>query len=51
MQGTSDQVSIFLLDFKTLGNETVLELARSAIKRLKTLRHPNILTFIDSYEV
>ena len=27
-----------------------LSLAQSAVKRLKTLRHPSILTFIDSVE-
>lgn len=48
---TDEFVSIFILDAKTGGNNTQLEIAKSAVKRLKTLRHPNILTYIDSLEV
>ncbi|KAF2343863.1 hypothetical protein FHG87_025381, partial [Trinorchestia longiramus] len=31
-------------------NNTELELARSAVQRLKTLRHPCILEYVDSLE-
>lgn len=50
-QGSSEPVSVFILDAKTSGNDTQIELAKAALKRLKTLRHPNILTYIDSLEV
>lgn len=29
----------------------MVDVAKSSVKRLKTLRHPNILTFLDSLEV
>lgn len=28
-----------------------VKLAKSALKRLKTLRHPNVVTYVDSLEV
>lgn len=49
-KGTGESVSVFILDAKTNGSDTQTELAKSALKRLKTLRHPNILTYIDSLE-
>ncbi|XP_046462437.1 N-terminal kinase-like protein [Daphnia pulex] len=49
-KGSSEPVSVFILDAKTSGNDTQIELAKAALKRLKTLRHPNILTYIDSLE-
>ncbi|KAK9873941.1 hypothetical protein WA026_002294 [Henosepilachna vigintioctopunctata] len=45
----SEEVSIFVFDVKS-GSESQLDIAKSAVKRLKTLRHPSILTFLDSYE-
>ncbi|KAK0164096.1 hypothetical protein PV328_002760 [Microctonus aethiopoides] len=45
----SDDVSVFVFDIKS-GGETQLEIARNAVKRLKTLRHPSILTYVDSLE-
>ena len=50
VQGTCEPVSVFILDSKTCGSDTQMELAKSALKRLKTLRHPNILTYVDSLE-
>jgi len=47
---TEENVSIFVLDAKAGGSGTQLALAKAAVKRLKTLRHPNILTYIDSLE-
>ncbi|XP_068200281.1 N-terminal kinase-like protein isoform X2 [Palaemon carinicauda] len=44
-----EDVSIFICDSKD-GNTTHLEVAKGAIKRLKTLRHPCILTYVDSLE-
>lgn len=49
-QGTEEEVSVFLFDIKN-GSETQLDVARSSVKRLKTLRHPSILTYLDSLEV
>eukprot|EP01083_Nonionella_stella_P072077 194099_1 len=40
------EVSVFNLDLKRAHPEQVT-LARSSLKRLRTLRHPNILPFID----
>ncbi|XP_060536590.1 N-terminal kinase-like protein [Cylas formicarius] len=48
-RGTNEEVSVFVYDIKT-GSDAQLELAKSAIKRLKTLRHPSVLTFLDSLE-
>lgn len=39
-----------MFDIKN-GSETQLDVARSSVKRLKTLRHPSILTYLDSLEV
>ncbi|XP_076052648.1 N-terminal kinase-like protein yata isoform X2 [Oratosquilla oratoria] len=42
-------VSVFVCEVRD-GNTTHLDVARAAVKRLKTLRHPSILTFVDSLE-
>ena len=49
--GTSGerQVSIFGFDAKS-ASETQLETARTTVKRIKTLRHPTVITYIDSVE-
>lgn len=47
LQSTGEDVSIFQFDCEW-GKEGYLENAKSALKRLKTLRHPSILTYIDS---
>lgn len=44
-----DEITIFIYDVKS-GNEQKLELARAFVKRVKTLRHPGLLLFIDSVE-
>ncbi|XP_024942016.1 N-terminal kinase-like protein isoform X2 [Cephus cinctus] len=44
-----EDVSVFVFDVKN-GGEFQLEIARSAVKRLKTLRHPSILAYLDSLE-
>lgn len=49
-QGTEEEVSVFMFDIKN-GSETQLDVARSSVKRLKTLRHPSVLTYLDSLEV
>lgn len=49
LQGTNEEVSVFVFDIKN-GSETQLEIAKAAIKRLKTLRHPSILMYLDSLE-
>ena len=43
------EVSIFGFDVKA-ATETQLETARSTVKRIKTLRHPTVITYIDSVE-
>lgn len=44
-----EDVSVFVFECKS-GNEHLLNIARSAVKRLKTLRHPSILAYLDSFE-
>lgn len=46
---TNEEVSIFTYDIKN-GSDIKLEIAKSAMKRLKTLRHPSILQYLDSAE-
>ncbi|XP_078466443.1 N-terminal kinase-like protein isoform X1 [Lampetra planeri] len=45
----SDPVSIFVFDIRA-GAEAQAAVARASLKRLKTMRHPNILSFIDALE-
>lgn len=45
----ADEVSVFVYDIRS-GSDTKLELAKAAIKKLKTLRHPSVLQFLDSLE-
>lgn len=47
--GTNEEITIFIYDIKS-GNDQKLELARSFVKRVKTLRHPGLLLYIDSVE-
>nr|XP_033811582.1 N-terminal kinase-like protein [Geotrypetes seraphini] len=44
-----DPVSIFTYEVKPHSEEQT-QLARAAFKRLKTLRHPNVLSFVDGLE-
>ncbi|XP_017769232.1 PREDICTED: N-terminal kinase-like protein [Nicrophorus vespilloides] len=48
-KGTNEEVSVFVFDIKS-GSETQLDVAKAAVKRLKTLRHPSVLTYLDSLE-
>ncbi|XP_071453911.1 N-terminal kinase-like protein isoform X2 [Hetaerina americana] len=48
-KGTGEDVSVFVFDIRN-GNETQFDVAKSAVKRLKSLRHPSILTYLDSLE-
>ncbi|XP_063584982.1 N-terminal kinase-like protein isoform X2 [Penaeus indicus] len=41
-----DDVSVFICE----GTSAQLDIAKAAVKRLKTLRHPCILTYVDSLE-
>lgn len=43
-------MSIFVYDVKP-GADEQTQVAKAAFKRLKTLRHPNILAYIDGLEV
>ncbi|ROT76596.1 N-terminal kinase-like protein [Penaeus vannamei] len=44
-----DEVSVFICEGRD-GTTAQLDIAKAAVKRLKTLRHPCILTYIDSLE-
>lgn len=49
LKGTNEEVSVFVLETKN-STDTQLDIAKAAVKRLKTLRHPSILTYLDSLE-
>lgn len=44
-----EAVSVFMLDIKS-HSESVVQVAKNAHKRLKTLRHPNVLLYVDGLE-
>ncbi|XP_004523319.1 N-terminal kinase-like protein isoform X1 [Ceratitis capitata] len=48
-KGTQEEVSVFVYDIRG-GSEGKCEIAKAALKRLKTLRHPSILQYLDSLE-
>lgn len=48
-KGSDEQVSIFTYEIRT-GSEAQFELAKSSLKRIKTLRHPSVLQYLDSFE-
>lgn len=48
-KGTGETVSVFIHDVKT-SSEDKVQTAKLALRRLKTLRHPNILRYIDGFE-
>lgn len=48
-KGTSEPLSIFRFDFKEPHNP-LIERAKQSLKRIKTLRHPSILKYVDSSE-
>lgn len=48
-KNTGDEVSVFVYDIKN-GTDIKLEIAKNSVKKLKTLRHPSILQFLDSLE-
>merc|ERR1712130_510747 len=43
------KATIFVYDVKA-GSDVSTEVAKNSLKRIKTLRHPNIVTYIDSVE-
>lgn len=43
-------MSVFLYEVAQ-GTEEQTQLAKAAFKRMKTLRHPNILAYVDGLEV
>lgn len=49
-KATKEPVSIFRIDFKEQVNDSLVDLAKQSLKRIKTLRHPSILKYIDSTE-
>lgn len=48
-KGSNEPISIFRFDFKEPTNPMV-ERAKQSLKRIKTLRHPSILKYVDSCE-
>lgn len=50
INAAGEPVSVFTFD-KRVGNADQLHLARNALQRIKTLRHPNIIKYIDSVDL
>ncbi|CAL8111632.1 unnamed protein product [Orchesella dallaii] len=48
-KANGEEVTIFILDTKN-SSPSEIEAAKAAVKRLKMLRHPSVLTFLDSVE-
>ncbi|KAJ2944793.1 hypothetical protein O0L34_g1683 [Tuta absoluta] len=48
-RGTQDEVSIFLFDVQK-SSETLFDIAKASLKKLKTMRHPSLLHYLDSCE-
>eukprot|EP00057_Strongylocentrotus_purpuratus_P035064 XP_797578.2 PREDICTED: N-terminal kinase-like protein [Strongylocentrotus purpuratus] len=48
-KANGEPVSVFMVDLKS-HSESIVQLAKSAHKRLKTLRHPNFLLYVDGLE-
>lgn len=48
-RGTTEPLSIFRIDFKD-PNSSLVDRAKQSLKRIKTLRHPSILKYVDSSE-
>lgn len=48
-KSTNEEVSVFVFETKN-ASDTQVDIAKAAVKRLKTLRHPSILTYLDSLE-
>lgn len=49
-QTNGEPVSVFVYE-AAQGTEEQSQLAKAAFKRMKTLRHPNILAYVDGLEV
>lgn len=49
-QTNGEPVSVFVYEVAQ-GTEQQTQLAKAAFKRMKTLRHPNILAYVDGLEV
>jgi len=46
---TLQEVSVFVCNLEN-NSDTIKQIAQAAAKRLRTLRHPNVVSFIDSLE-
>ena len=49
-KGTNVPLSIFRFDIREPGQSSIVDQAKQALKRIKTLRHPSILKYVDSCE-
>ncbi|XP_063831446.1 N-terminal kinase-like protein isoform X2 [Ostrinia nubilalis] len=48
-RSTQEEVSIFLFDVQK-SSETQFDIAKASLKKLKTMRHPSLLHYLDSVE-
>lgn len=49
-KSSGEAVSIFVFESSNAESQTLFDIAKSALKRAKTLRHPSIITYVDSLE-
>jgi SCY1-like protein 1 len=50
LQDDGSQVSIFEYNFNDQSRKTVIPLAKNALRKLRTTRHPDVLKFVDAVE-
>lgn len=49
-QDDGSQISIFEYDHSSAQNKKLLPLAKNALRKLRTVRHPDVLKFLDVVE-
>ena len=50
MQDDGSPISVFEFDGNQPGKRTYLPLAKNALRKLRTIRHPDVLKFLDAVE-
>lgn len=50
LQDDGSQISVFEFDANQPGKRTYLPLAKNALRKLRTVRHPDVLRFLDAVE-
>lgn len=50
LQDDGSAVSVFIFDSNTNGRRNLLPFAKNALRKLRTIRHPDVLKFIEVVE-